>query len=217
MKTTLVFALLAALLLAGSVSSEVLSINNPAPNEVISETARIRLSVSSTETSSGCYFNYNNVRNVSVDCNGTTLVNLPNADGVYQLNVGDSEGTGVTQYVIVKKPTGAIVVLVYTLGLGLMLALLFLLFRMIIRTALLEYNVYDLFTAWGVLFAYMITYQLMLEYVNASFIIGWADLFMNYGGFWILTTLSTTSYAICAIARATRKKRPGDPREGWLR
>lgn len=197
------------ILLSYSAMAVVQSINYPAPNDIISETARIRLSVTSTDTSSTCYFNYDNVKNVSVACNGTTLVNLPNADNTYRIIVGDEDGSSINQQVTVVKAQGVLVTAIYILDIIIILACFFILIYTIDKFSQLDVTMIDLGMSWTALFGLFLSYQLSLEYLNMPFMLDWLNLILNTCTY-SLGIISLIGFIVSAIHRATTSK--GDMR-----
>ena len=183
----------------------VLEISYPAPNDIISNSARVRLQVVSTFNSSNCYFNYDEVYNQTVECNGTTLVNLPNADETYRIRVGDVEGSYVDQQLTVQKPSPNVTNFVMALTIIILCSLLAMIIYSIARFVKLETNIKDLIVSLCLALGFILVYQLNLEYINTPFVFDYLDLFMS-NGLWILVVFMLVNYFVCATSRSFKKK-----------
>ena len=183
----------------------VLEISYPAPNDIISNSARVRLQVVSTGNSSNCYFNYDEVYNQTVECNGTTLVNLPNADETYRIRVGDVEGSYVDQQLTVQKPSPNVTNFVMALTIIILCSLLAMIIYSIARFVKLETNIKDLIISLCLSLGFILVYQLNLEYINTPFVFDYLDLFMS-NGLWILVVFMLVNYFVCATSRSFKKK-----------
>ena len=185
--------------------ASVLEISYPAPNDIISNSARVRLQVVSTFNSSNCYFNYDEVINQSIACNGTTLVNLPNADETYRIRVGDVEGSYVDQQLTVQKPSPNVTNFVMALTIIILCSLLAMIIYSIARFVKLETNIKDLIISLCLSLGFILVYQLNLEYINTPFVFDYLDLFMS-NGLWILVVFMLVNYFVCATSRSFKKK-----------
>ena len=183
----------------------VLEISYPAPNDIISNSARVRLQVVSTGNSSNCYFNYDEVYNQTVECNGTTLVNLPNADETYRIRVGDDAGSYVDQQLTVQKPSPNVTNFVMALTIIILCSLLAMIIYSIARFVKLETNIKDLIVSLCLALGFILVYQLNLEYINTPFVFDYLDLFMS-NGLWILVVFMLVNYFVCATSRSFKKK-----------
>lgn len=193
------------LLGAGLVLGTVEQIVYPAPNDIISESSRVRLNVLSSDNSSDCVFSYDDTYNQSVSCNGTSLVNLPSVSETYRIRVTDSDSSFVDQQLTIAKPIGGVAVFVYALTLLVLIAWLYFFVLTIVKSALLEVGVYHLLAVIIVFFLFLFVYQLNLDYVNSPFILGWLDLFLNIFNYVILV-FSFLSFVVCSIVRSFKKK-----------
>ena len=183
----------------------VLEITYPAPNDIISNSARVRLQAVSTGNSSNCYFNYDEVYNQTVECNGTTLVNLPNADETYRIRVGDDAGSYVDQQLTVQKPSPNVTNFVMALTIIILCSLLAMIIYSIARFVKLETNIKDLIVSLCLSLGFILVYQLNLEYINTPFVFDYLDLFMS-NGLWILVVFMLVNYFVCATSRSFKKK-----------
>lgn len=210
MKNKSILYILVILLLALPSLATIQSINYPAPNEIITETARIRLNVTSTPSSEVCWFTYNNVaRNQTISCDGISLVDLPAASGTYNITVWDNATSSKTQNVTVIQNNSNIVLFIYILATISILAILFLTIYLLGRTATFETNIYDVSYSFVAYFALLISYQMSLEYSRVNFLLSWQELFINSSG-WMMIVFSTASFIVCLIIRTTQKKNPKD-------
>lgn len=187
------------------VSASVLYINYPAPNDIISESARIRLNVSSSVNSSDCFFSYDGVRNQSVGCDGVSLVNLPNADETYRIRVTDSDGSYVDQQLTILKPAAGVVNFVYAITIIILCGLIYMIVYLIGRLVSFETDVRDTTISLCLLLAFVIIYQLNLEYISVPFILDYMDVFMSVG-LWIMSVFVIVNYLVCMTYRAFKKK-----------
>lgn len=206
-KITLLFTILIVSVLACTLASaSITSINYPVANDVISETARVKLDVSSSG-SSNCYFNYNNVKNVSVACNGITLVNLPNGNGDWNITVGDNASSSITQIVSVRRSTSSVIVFIYLIAILILMGIMFDVFYLLSKAVQLAVSLYDIGIAYSLSFGLMITYQLAVEYVRIPFLIDWLDICVK-STLWILMVGGTSLFAFSFIAEMIRKEKP---------
>ena len=187
------------------VSASVLEISYPAPNDIISNSARVRLQVVSSFNSSNCYFSYDEVYNQTVVCNGTTLVNLPNADETYRIRVGDDSGSYVDQQLTIQKPSPSVTNFDMALTIIILCGLVAMIIYSIARFVKLETNIRDLIVSLCLAICFIIIYQLNLEYINTPFIFDYLDLFMT-NGLWILVVFMLVNYFVCATSRSFKKK-----------
>lgn len=207
MKKSLFSLILLLIILTSFASATITRINYPSDKEVISHTARIQLNISSS-LSEECYFTYNNIaKNQSINCNGISLVNLPNADGRYNITVADNASSSITQEIIVIRPYGSLVTATYIFTIFLILLSFYWLAYTITKFAELSFSLKDFILSFGMLFAFLLDYQLVLEYVNVPFIINWLDLTLS-ACWWVLLPFSGIAFIVCAIVRAINKKKP---------
>ena len=206
---TLIFVVLCLICLSTGVLGAVETINYPAPNDIIPETARIRLDVSSDAADEGCVFSYDNVKNVSVSCNGVSLVNLPNADGTYLLRVTNGSGSCVSQYVTVSKPSGAVVLFIYILSYFVIFGIGLALFWVLIRLVLLKCGLIYVAISLCLYFALIFDYQLALDYVNIPFLMSWLNLFQDIG-LWTAVFIPLVLWLVCGLARTFKKGKKGN-------
>jgi len=200
------FLIIMMLALIPSTIATVESINYPAANDIISETHRIKLDVTSDASSTDCWFSYNKVKNVSVNCNGTSLVNLPNADGTYQLTVIDDLGSNVIQNVTVVKEESIMSVAILFSSIIVMIISVFMILVIIHDIATLNFTFKKLALCYALAFTYLILYQLCLEYMNLPSLMQWLDMFLQFIG-WGLFILSTIAYIISFFYQLTTKKK----------
>lgn len=207
---TLIVALLCLICLSTGVLGAVNSINYPAPNDIIPETARIKLDVSSSAADTGCVFSYDNVKNVSVSCNGVSLVNLPNADGTYQIKVTNGSGDScVTQYVTVSKPSGSVVLFIYLFSFFLIFGIGLSFFWTFIRLVLVKVGLMDVTIGLVLYFAILFDYQLALDYIGIPFLISWLDLTITIG-MWTAALIPIVLWLICGLVRTFKKGTKGN-------
>lgn len=204
-----IFALL--LINLGTVAATVDSINYPHNNDIISYTAKIKLNVSSSG-STGCIFNYVSSLgavpyNQTVLCDGVSLVDLPNADGNYNLTVLDDVGDSQTITIKVIKPNGILVAAIYTLTFFLLLSILFVFILNLAKLATTSTTIYDVAISMTVYFGLLISYQLIIEYSAVPFIIDWLDLIRSIAG-WVLVMLPLISFVVTFFVKGTQKKKP---------
>lgn len=206
----IIFLCLLSLLLAGLTLpltvADVLSINYPAANDIISESSRIRLNVTSNGTSDGCYFTYDGTKNQSVSCNGISLVNMPNADETYRIRVTDNAGSYVDQQLTIKKPAPSTTNFLFLITVLLLCGSLFLLFYLLKKLVTLDMRWFDLAVSFVFFFAFLIVYQLDLEYLNIPFIFDYLDVFFQ-GSIYALVVFPVIAYFVCGTARSFKKKK----------
>jgi len=206
----LIFAMI--LLMFSSVSADILSINYPAPNDIISEGSRIQVNVTSDGFSAGCYFNYDDVYNQSISCDGTSIVNMPNADETYRIKVGDNAGNYITQQVTIQKPSGIMVMFVYTITMIILCLMIFGTVALLIKLATYDMKVLDLCISLCLYVVYLIIYQLNLEYIGVPFIMNYLNLFLTTS-LWIFVVFAPINYVVCVIIRSFKKKKLMDVKE----
>ena len=199
-------AVIIALFLPCLVKADVLSINYPAPNDIISESARIRLNVTSNGTSSDCLFSYDNVSNQSVGCNGVSLVDMPNADETYRVRVTDDGGSYVDQQVTIMKPSATTVNFVYGLTIFLLCGVVFWIFYLIKRFAMTMIKWFDVAISTCIYIVFLIVYQLIWEYINVPFILDYMDLFFT-GSIYVLLVFPLIGFFVCGSIRSMKKKK----------
>ena len=205
MNKNLIFFGLVCIILLGSsaVLGQVLSINYPQPNQVISQTSRLPLNVSSDLGSSSCIFLVDGYSNTSVVCDGITTVNLPNADGEYLLTVIDQAGDSVTQHVYVSKPMGAMAIIIYLATFALMIWMIFLTFWILLKFAQSKVNIFHVMVCWGSYAIFLFFYQLALEYANVAFLISWFELTIQPLG-WIMVVASLSFYLVNSMVNTLK-------------
>jgi hypothetical protein len=167
------------------VAAEIQSINYPAPNQVITRTKNVPLNITS-DASSDCYFSYSEGANVSVSCNGVTLVDFPSADGNYIIKVGDSSDNWIKQHVNIVKPSGAISAVIYFSVFALILLMFFLLFVLLVALAKFNVNIYHVMACWGSYFLFMFMYQMAMEYASMPFLLDWMDMILYVSGYMMI-------------------------------
>jgi len=188
------------------VSASMTSINYPVANDIISETARVKLDVSSSG-SSGCYFNYNNIKNVSIGCNGVSLVDLPNGNGDYNITVGDNAGSSITQVVTVRRMTGSVVVFIYLISLIILMGIVFDVFYLLGKAVQLNVSLYDIGVSYALAFGLMIDYQLAVEYIRIPFLVDWLNICLT-SSLWMLMVGGTGLFAFSFVKNLTDKNKP---------
>ena len=198
-----------SIMIIGTASAGVDSINYPRNNDIISETARINLNVSSTAVSN-CVFYYTTSNgavpyNQSVLCNGISLVNLPNADGNYNISVQADGGSSVTNVITVDKPNGILITLIYVLTFFVLFSGLFFFVINLAKLATVSTTIFDVALSWSIYFGVLISYQMVIEYSNVPFIIGWLDLMRVIGG-WVLFVLPLIAFFITFFFKGMKKK-----------
>ena len=198
--------LLISIFSSALVSAAITSINYPVANDIISETARVKLDVSSSG-SSNCYFNYNNVKNVSVSCNGVSLVDLPNGNGDYNITVGDNSSSSITQVVSVRRMTGSVVVFIYLLSILTLMGIVFDIFYLFGKAVDMSVTLYDLGISYSLAFGLMIDYQLAVEYIRIPFLIDWLNICVTTS-LWMLMVGGTSLFAFSFIYNYMKKNKP---------
>ena len=198
-----VILFLAILTIPYLVSAQIDTIEYPANNEIITQSQNIKLNITST-AGSNCYFNYNHVRNVSVDCEGVTLINLPSGNGVYNLTVGDDDNS-ITHVVTVRRPSGDIFLIVYVLTLIVILLLIFYLILLLAKLAMFTIGLYDVAISLGLYFTLLYLYQLAIEYMTITYFLDWLQLFIQILA-WPTFILPLIGFVVCFIVRAFQKK-----------
>lgn len=197
-------------------SAAITSINYPHDNDVITHTSRINLNVSSSG-STGCYFTYTSptgavAYNQSIICNGVSLVNLPNAEGTYNLTAHDSAASTQTITVTVAKPSGILVTLIYFLTFFVLISMLFLTIINLAKLATFATTIFDIAISLSVYFGLLIAYQLVLEYSAVPFILNWLDLIQSIGG-WVMVMLPLISFFVTFVVKGVQKKNLPSVRE----
>jgi hypothetical protein len=200
------------LLGAGFVLGDILSINYPAPNDIISTGSRIRLNVTSDGFSTNCYFNYDNVSNQSVACDGVSLVNMPNADETYRIKVGDGAGNYISQQVTIQKPDGIMVMFVTLLTVVVLCVMIFMTVSQVVKLATFNMKMLDLVICLCLYLVFLFVYQLNVEYMSVPFIMDYLDLFLNWA-LYIFAVFAPMNYLICIIVRMFKKKKNLSPEE----
>lgn len=188
------------------VYADVLSINYPAPNDIISESARVRLNVTSNGTSANCVFSYDNVSNQSVGCNGVSLVDMPNADETYRIRVTDSAGSFVDQQVTIQKPSPVTSNFVYVLTILVLCGVVFWVFYLIRKLAEVNLRWFDVAISICFYIIFLIVFQLNWEYVNVPFILDYLDLFFD-ASIYVLVVFPLIAFFVCGSIRSMKKKK----------
>lgn len=194
------------LILLPLINAGIDSIDYPYNNDTLSYTSRIPLEVSSSG-STGCYFNYDHIHNVTVECEGVSLVDLPNSDGSYMLYVGDDAGSQTSIQINIVKPSGILITFLYALCVVILIGMLFVFVINIAKLATFSMTIYNLVISWSFFFALLITYQLILEYSAVPFIIDWLDLIMSIS-MWVVVVFPLIALLITMIKKGTDKKKP---------
>lgn len=210
MKKLLFFLIILSFMIIPSISSIVDNINYPYNNDIISYSARIQLNVSSS-ASTGCYFTYSTslgpaLYNQSVECNGISLVDLPNANGEYNLTVTDDVSDSQTITIKVEKPAGILVTMIYFFSFLILLFMLFIFIINLAKLATINFTIFDVAKSLTIYFGLLISYQLVIEYVGVPFIIDWLDLIRSISG-WIMVVLPIISFFITFFVKGTKKKK----------
>lgn len=192
-------------------SASIDSINFPYGNDVLTYSNNIPLDVSSSG-STGCVFFYDSPTgyvpyNQSIDCNGITYVNLPNADGVYNISVMDDATDSIQQTLTISRPSGILVTFIYALSIFLLGAMLFIFVLILAKTAVGDVTIYNLGLSWAFYFTLFATYQLILEYANIPFIVGRIDLLLTISS-WLVVVFPVIAFLISVIIKSTIKKQP---------
>lgn len=196
------FLLLILLALPG-INAQVDLIEYPANNEIIYQTSRIKLNVSTT-LGSDCYFNYNNVRNQTISCDGVSLVDLPPGNGVYNITVGDNESS-LVQSVIVRKPSGSMVIFTYVFTFLIVAVLLFYFIVLLAKLASFSVGIYDLAANFALYFGLLFCNQLALEYVPVPLFLDWVNFFVGNLG-WTSVVFPSIAYFISFFIQLFSKK-----------
>ena len=166
-----VYIFLFALIVCAAQASAAFNITHPAANDIITSPV---LFLNVTGSGVGCWFNYNQVENVSVSCSGVTQVRLPPVDGVYNLTVfEETPGTLKTISVTLKMPSGLIVVFYNGLFIALLFILIFLLLYTFGKLMTLEYDVLDLSLNIGAYFAMLGFNDLAWQYLGSEYLRDW--------------------------------------------
>lgn len=187
------------------ISSAITSIDYPYNNDTLSYTSRINLQVNSAG-SSNCYFNYDNVHNVSIACSGG-LVDLPNADGTYMIYVGDDAGSQKNIQVHIVKPSGILIAFLYALVIIFVLGMLFIFVINLAKLATFSTTVYSVAISWSFFFGMLLTYQLILEYSAVPNIINLLDQIRSIS-MWIAVVFPLIALVVTMFKKGTDKRKP---------
>lgn len=211
-----ILCFLTAILATSTVSASVNSINFPYDNGIITYSHNVELDVSST-ASSDCVFFYETAGgiigyNQTVVCNGVTSVIFPSSNGIYNITVMDGAGSSQTNTVIIDKPSGILITLIYTLSFFILLAMLFIFVINLAKFAMLDTTIYNVAISWTVYFGLLIAYQLNLEYGQVPFVLNWLELIMSIGG-WLMFFFPLLAFVISIIKKGFDKKQPLSPQE----
>lgn len=199
---------LVLVLLAVPVDAAILSINYPSANDTIPETARIKLDVTSNALDSGCQFEYDNVRNQSINCHGVSLVNLPNVDGTYIIRVYNGSGDYLEQPVNVSKPTGNLAIFIYALSLFVLFGLSFSFLLYVLKLTVIRVALADLMLSLALYFLLLFDYYLVLDNVGIPFLLTWLDIAIKVGVF-TAVFIPLILWVVCAFARTWKKGKKG--------
>lgn len=217
MRKNLFFMLfLTAVLLIGLSSAAVSKINYPRDNDILIYSQGVNLNVSSSG-STNCVFFYATTTgivpyNQSVLCNGLTLVNLPSADGIYNITVQDDAGSSQTNTITISKPSGILVTFIYAVSFLIVLSMLFIFILNLAKFIIADTTIYNVAVSWTVYFGLLISYQLSQEYLNIPLVMSWIDLFMSVGG-WLLVVFPVIAFVVSFIKKGVDKKNVPNPQE----
>lgn len=172
-KTNSFLFLILAITLLLPLSSAAFNITNPSANDIItSPTIFVNLSSGSALD---CYFNYNNVKNVSINCNGVTMVTIPSVDGTYNLTFGESYPASVetVQQITLKMPSGLVVVLYSLIFFAIIFALVFLFLYAFGKLVTIDTDLLDVCLNVGIFFVLLFYQALQLQYMGSFYINDW--------------------------------------------
>lgn len=168
-----VFFFIFAMVILLPMTSAAFNITNPSPNDFItSPTIFVNLS---SGTALDCYFNYNNVKNVSVNCNGVTMVKIPSVDGVYNLTFGESYPASVetVQQITLKMPSGLVIVLYSLIFFVIVFSLIFLFLYAFGKLVTIDMDLLDVCLNIGVFFVLLFYQTLQMQYMGSAYIDDW--------------------------------------------
>lgn len=169
----LFLALAFAILMLSPVASAAFNWTHPANNEIITSPS-VYLNLQSG-TAQDCFFNYNGVKNVSVSCDGITMVRLPPVSGVYNLTVIETfPGTQTTtREITLSMPSGIVITSYSFLFITLLFCLVFLALYAFGKLVTLEFDLLDLCLNIGAFFALLFFQAMNLQYFGSEYINDW--------------------------------------------
>jgi|TARA_Y100000310_G_scaffold193850_1_gene193801 hypothetical protein len=216
MKKLFIFMVLSILLSLTIVSAGITSINYPYDNDIITHSLNIPLDVSSS-ASTNCVLYYDSSTgavpyNQSVGCSGITEIDLPNANGVYNLTISDDAGSTKKIKITLEKPEGILITAIYILTFAILLGMLFIFIITLAKISVVDLNVYNVAVSLTFYFALLISYQLNQEYANVPFILDWLDLLIKMGGY-LLVVVPLVGFVITLIIKSTKKGDVVDTRD----
>lgn len=175
----LIIALLVFSLFFTPSASAAFTWDHPANNEILTSPS-IYLNVSGN--AQDCLFNYNNVKNQSISCNGLTMIRLPAVDGVYNLTVFETfpGSSSQTRQITLHIPSGLTVTTYTILFIGLSFILVFLFLYAFGRLISLDFDLLDLCLNIGIYIALLMFQAMNLQYLGSEFINDWVLWIINY-------------------------------------
>lgn len=167
------------ILLAMPMASASFNWTHPSNNDILTSPS-IYLNVSGN--AQDCLFNYNNVQNISVNCNGLTMIRLPAVDGTYNLTVIETYpgSTSQTRQITLHIPSGLLVTTYTVLFIGLSFILIFLFLYAFGRLISLDFDLLDLCLNVGLYFALLMFQAMNLQYLGSEFINDWVLWIIHY-------------------------------------
>jgi hypothetical protein len=172
----------AFVIMSNLVNATVNSIDYPYNNDVLTYSSRIHLEVTSTAETT-CYANYNNVHNVTVNCNGVTFFDLPNSNGNYTINVIGDSGSSKSVYVQVQKDRSILTSAFYIVFLLILMGIITIFVTTLGRMITFTYTLLELGTSLGLYFAVLFMYWVSIEYITIPFITDFTEKFIYWLGF----------------------------------
>lgn len=172
----LILSMLFVMLMVGMVAGAP-TINYPYNNDIVLGNT-IPLDINSA--SSNCYFNYNNIYNQSISCNGISNVDMPNAEGNYTLYVGDDVGeTSIN--IILTLPDPNIIIFFSILIIAIVVLLLSSLLAIVYNLINWSLDGRDMTYAVSIYFGLFMIYFLANTYLGNQFIEEILLLFIQVG------------------------------------
>lgn len=196
--------LLLIILFSSSVIASVQTLNFPANGEYLAQ-SKIELNLTSDANTTGCYWNYNNVRNETINCEGLSSITLPLKNGQYTINVGDDTGSTISHSITLAKANSGFSYFIYLVCISAILFNFFMVIYHIIQLGDLQTGLKDVFYAWTGLFVTIIFNFLFEEYVAVTYMVNIFNTFqlMTY---WATGFLPILAWLVCGLIRTMNPK-----------
>lgn len=209
-KIILVYLLIVLLALPSipTASAALTRLNYPRDNDIITYTNNVEINITSAG-SSNCVLYYQTSLgivpyNQSVVCNGISSVDLPNANGLYNISIADDAGDIITHNIEIKKPVGILITSIYIITFLIFLGLFFMTFLLMAKLAILNVTIYNILTSLALFFGVLIMYQFNQEFTTLPFIIDWLDITISLG--WIFVIWPIAAFFISFFVNAIKKR-----------